>query len=188
MMSSILRNNDLDVITFKPEDRPDLIRKLKEISFDDLDQGHFKKEDYISINWFDFECISVLIQDNKIYGFSSVWHRPEFYEKGEVRILNRYWEHDCLRRPGRDIARPHLIKIIQQQLKIVKKLGFKKAFISRCRNRLYMKNLFLEIEKKTNTKWHFSNDKVAVCRKDNPSCWQYKGTYEFEEKTRSTSI
>ena len=188
MKLSVLRNNELDVITFKPEDRPDLLKRLKEISFDDLDQGHFKKEDYTSINWFDFECITVLLQDDNIYGFSSVWHRPEFYEKGEVRILNRYWEHSIVRRPGRDIVKDHLLKTIQQQLEIVKELGFKKAFISRCRNRLYMKNLFLEIEKKTNTKWHFSNEKVAVCRKENPSCWQYKGTYEFEETTRPTTI
>ena len=115
MMLSTLRNNDLDVITFKPEDRPDLLKKLKEISFDDLDEGHFKKEDYTSINWFDFECITVLLQDDNIYGFSSVWHRPEFYEKGEVRILNRYWEHSIVRRPGRDIVKDHLLKTIQHE-------------------------------------------------------------------------
>ena len=184
-----MRNEDCNVITFKPEERPDLIRRLKEISFDDLDQGHFKKEDYLSIQWFDFECITVLLQDDKILGFSSVWHRPKYYEKGEVRILNRYWEHNCLRRPRPiGLVRPHLLKSIQQQLEITKQLGFKKAFISRCRNRLYMKNLFLEIEKKTNTKWHLSDKKVPVCNEKSPSCWQYKGTYEFEEKARSTTV
>ena len=94
--------------------------------FLEQDQGHFKKEDYLSIDWFKFDCITVLLQDDNILGFSSVWHRPEYYEKGEVRILNRYWEHDCLRRPGRNIARPHLIKSIQQQLEITKQLGYKK--------------------------------------------------------------
>ena len=82
MMSSIMRNEDCNVITFKPEERPDLIRRLKEISFDDLDQGHFKKEDYLTIDWFKFDCITVLLQDDNILGFSSVWHRPEYYEKG----------------------------------------------------------------------------------------------------------
>ena len=188
MKSSIMRNENCNVVTFEPNERPDLIKKLKEISFDDLDQGHFKKEDYLSIDWFKFDCITVLLQDDNILGFSSVWHRPEYYEKGEVRILNRYWEHDCLRRPGRDIVRPHLLKSIQHQLQIAKRLGYKKAFISRCRNRLFMKNLFLQIEKKTGTKWQFSDKKVPVCNEQSPSCWQYKGTYEFEETTRSTTI
>ena len=98
-----MRNENCNVVTFEPNERPDLIKKLKEISFDDLDQGHFKKEDYLTIDWFKFDCITVLLQDDNILGFSSVWHRPEYYEKGEVRILNRYWEHDCLRRAGRDI-------------------------------------------------------------------------------------
>ena len=181
MMSSILRNNDLDVITFKPEDRPDLIRKLKEISFDDLDQGHFKKEDYISINWFDFECISVLIQDNKIYGFSSVWHRPEFYEKGEVRILNRYWEHPKLRMNGRIIARPHLVATVKHQLEYAKKAGYTKVFISRCRNPGFMKRLFIELGKKTNTEWNMHEGKVAVCDPKHESCWQHKGSYEIKD-------
>jgi hypothetical protein len=98
------KNSECDVLTFKPEDRPDIIEKLKQISFDDLEQ----KEDYVTINWSDFECITVLLKDEAVLGFSSVWHRPEYYEKGEVRILNRYWEDASLRKPGRDIVRPHL--------------------------------------------------------------------------------
>lgn len=175
--------SECDVLTFIPEERTDIIKKLKEISFDDLEQGHFKKVDYTSIDWFAFECITVLLKDDNILGFSSVWHRPEFYEKGEVRILNRYWEHDYLRRPSRNIVRPHLVETIKHQLKISESLGYTKAFISRCRNRLYMKKLFLEIGKKTNTNWQFSDDKVAVCRKENPNCWQYKGTYEIKKET-----
>jgi hypothetical protein len=68
-------------------------------------------------------------------------------------------------------------------LEIATKLGFTKAFISRCRNRLYMKKLFLEIEKKTGTTWQFSDDKVLVCRKENPRCWQYKGIHDIKKET-----
>jgi hypothetical protein len=173
------KNSECDVLTFNPEERPDIIEKLKQISFDDLEQ----KEDYVTINWSEFECITVLLKDDAVLGFSSVWHRPEYYEKGEVRILNRYWEDASLRKPGREIVRPHLLATIKHQLEIAKQLGFTKAFISRCRNRLYMKKLFLEIEKKTGTKWQFSDDKVLVCRKENPRCWQYKGTHDIKKET-----
>lgn len=165
------KNSECDVFTFLPEERTDILKKLKNINFD----NEKLKDNYKSINWFDFECITVLLKNEDIMGFSSVWHRDKYYKKGEVRVLNRYWEHPSLRMPGIEIARPHLISSITHQLIFAKKKGYTSAFISRERNYRFMKKLLNEIEKKTDTKWSLSDKKVCVCKKDNLSCWQYKG-------------
>ena len=171
------KNSECDVLTFKPEDRPDIIEKLTQISFDDLEQ----KEDYVTINWSDFECITVLLKEDEILGFSSVWHRPEYYKPGEARILNRYWEHAKLRMNGRIIARPHLVATVQHQLAHAKQAGYKEVFISRCRNPGFMKRLFIELGKKTDTEWKMHDGKQAVCDPKHEACWQHKGTYEIKD-------
>lgn len=170
------KNSECDVLTFIPEERIDIIHKLKTINFgsDEL------AKNYENIDWFDLECITVLLKNDDVLGFSSAWHRKEFYKPGEVRILNRYWEHNKLRMPGRLIARPHLVATVQHQLHYVKEAGYKEAFISRERNPGYMKRLVKEIGKKTNTAWNFHDEKVCVCDKKDAGCWQYKGTYEIK--------
>lgn len=171
------KNSECDVLTFAPEDRTDLLRQLKYIEFGSDEMA----SNYENIDWFAFDCITVLLKEDKILGFSSVWHRPEYYESGEARILNRYWEHPKLRMNGRMIARPHLVATVQHQLAFAKKAGYKKVFISRCRNPGFMKRLFIELGEKTNTEWKMQPEKVAVCDPKHESCWQHKGTYEIKD-------
>jgi len=165
------KNSGCDVLTFRPDENLEIIKKLEKINFDDENLS----SNYNSINWYDFECITVLQKDSEILGFSSVWHRTKYYDSDEVRILNRYWEHKRLRMHGVQLARPHLISSVLHQLKYSKDLGFKKAFISREKNYRVMKKLISEIESKTATQWSIDNKKVCVCVPEAPSCWQYKG-------------
>ena len=170
------KNSECDVLTFAPETRTDLLRQLKHIDFG----SEAIASNYEKIDWFAFDCITVLLKDDEILGFSSVWHRPEYYESGEARILNRYWEHPKLRMNGRMIARPHLVATVEHQLSFAKEAGYKKVFISRCRNPGFMKRLFIELGEKTNTEWQMHPEKVAVCDPKNEACWQHKGTHEIK--------
>jgi len=173
----INKNSECDVLTFAPDERTDILKRLKDIDFADEEIA----SNYENIDWFAFDCITVLMKDEEILGFSSVWHRPEYYESGEARILNRYWEHPKLRMNGRIIARPHLVATVQHQLEYAKNAGYKKVFISRCRNPGFMKRLFIELGQKTNTQWKMHEGKVAVCDPKHESCWQHKGSYEIED-------
>ena len=96
-----LLNSECSVTSFFPEDRPDIIKQLSETVYEHVN--------YDGLDWFQFDCVSILQNGDDIVGFSSIWHRPEYYEKGEVRILNRYWENQELRRIGRELARSHII-------------------------------------------------------------------------------
>ena len=82
---------------------------------------------------------------------------------------------------GRIIARPHLVATVKHQLEYAKKAGYTKVFISRCRNPGFMKRLFIELGKKTNTEWNMHEGKVAVCDPKHESCWQHKGSYEIKD-------
>lgn len=160
-----LRNSDCDVITFAPEDRPDIIRQLYKTTYN--------HRNYDCLNWFDFDCVTVLQAYDEIVGFSSIWHRPEHYKPGEVRILNRYWENHELRRPGRELAREHIIKTVQDQLRFAKAVGYTTAFISREKNPNVMKQFINSIASKTKTTWHMCDGRVPVCK--GAGCLQYKG-------------
>jgi len=165
------KNSECDVLTFMPDENAEIIKKLEKINFDDEELSN----NYQSIDWYEYKCITVLLKNEEILGFSSVWHRPKYYGSDEVRILNRYWEHKKLRMYGAELARPHLISTIMHQLKYSKYFGFKKAFISREKNYRVMKKLIAEIQNKTNTQWTMDNKKVCICVPESPSCWQYKG-------------
>lgn len=162
--------HDSRVYTFVPEDDHKMIQKLKEIDFPTTDRLY---KNYSSIDWYSFEAITVLLQDDKIVSFSSVWNR-EFYEFDEVRILNRYWKSMPSRRFLRVIAGVHNIESARQQMEISKKLGFKKCFISRERNKKYLSTFVEKIASSTGTEWNISPEKVSVCNPKEPSCWQYK--------------
>jgi len=165
------KNSECDVLTFFPSEREDIILKLKNIDF----SNEKLKDNYINLDWSEFGVITVLIKNDEILGFSSIWHRDKYYNKGEVRILNRYWEHPSLRMPGQEIARPHLISSIRHQLKYAKDLGYARAFISRERNYRFMKKLIKDIGRKTDTVWSLPEQKICVCDANSPSCWHYKG-------------
>jgi hypothetical protein len=161
----MLRNSNCKVITFLPEDRPDILRTLHATQYNHIN--------YDTISWFDFDCISVLQDGDNIVGFSSIWHREEHYKKGEVRILNRYWEDDSLRRGGRELARSHILAMVSDQLKYAKDLGYTKAFISREKNPRVFKELINKIAIGTNTEWHIHDKRVPVC--EGHGCLQFKG-------------
>jgi hypothetical protein len=171
------KNSGCDVLTFAPEEKIDMLRQLRQIDFGTEEMA----SNYQDIDWFEFDCVTVLLKGSDVLGFSSVWHRPEYYGQGEVRILNRYWEHPSLRMNGRIIARPHLVATVQHQLAFARQAGYKRAFISRSRNPGFMKRLFVELAKKTNTEWKMHDSKVAVCDPKNELCWQYKGIYEIKD-------
>lgn len=160
-----LRNSECSVLSFYPEDRPDIVKLLHGTKYNHIN--------YDNMSWFDFDCISILQDRDRIVGFSSIWHREEYYEKDEVRILNRYWEDNVLRRAGRELVRDHLVAMVNDQLYFAKKLGYKKAFISREKNPSVFMELINKIAIKTNTEWHIHDEKVPVC--NGPGCLQYKG-------------
>lgn len=120
------------------------------------------------------EVISIYERDT-IVGFSSIWHRPEYYEPDEVRILNRYWEDPSLRRISKIIGGPHLIEMVRQQLDWVRQSEkFKKVFISREKCPRYFEKLIRTIEEETDTVWFIEPSKVPVCNPKSKQCWQYK--------------
>ncbi len=163
-------------LTFLPQDRPDVLRKLKEIKFNESDR---LSDNYKDMDWFSFEAISIYERDDKIIGFSSIIHRPEHFAKGECRILNRYYESTEMRRTSKIIGDDHVCEMIMQQLDIAKKLGFEKAFVSRCRSPRHLKKFMENVSKKTATKWHMDNDKFPVCNPTVDECWQYKAWTEL---------
>jgi|GEM_PF-3485145 len=164
-----LLNSDCSVTSFFPEDRPDIIKKLSETTYNHVN--------YDNLDWFEFDCVSILQNGDDIVGFSSVWHRPEYYKKGEVRILNRYWENNELRRIGRELARSHIISIVKDQLRFAKELGYTSAFISREKNPRMLREFINKVAIATDTIWNIHDERVSVC--DGHGCLQYKGYTEL---------
>ena len=162
--------------TFLPHERTDVLRKLKEYKFNESDR---LADNYKDIDWLNLEAISIYERKDEIVGFSSIIHREEYFDKGEVRILNRYYESADMRRTSKVIGDDHVCEMEQQQLEMAKELGYKKAFISRCRSPRHLKKLIENIGEKTGTKWQMLEDKVAVCDPKFDECWQYKACTEL---------
>lgn len=171
MLNSLNSHKPAKVVTFIPNKHPLLVKELKNFTFDATDS---LATNYVNINWHEFSAISLYQRNGVIIGFSSIWHRPQFYDVGEIRILNRYYERKDMRVISKIIGDNHLIEMVKQQLEIAKKLGFNKAFISREKTPRYFKKLITSIAEKTNTKWIIEPEKVCVCVPEAPSCWQYK--------------
>lgn len=172
IMSKILNSHKpAEVITFIPHENSSIIEELKTFTFN---TGDNLLDNYVNIDWHDFSAISIYKRNNTIIGFSSVWHRPNYYKSKEVRILNRYYESNNMRQVSKIIGDSHLIEMVEQQLQIAKKLGFSEAFISREKTPRYFKTLITSIAEKTNTTWIIEPEKVCVCVPESLSCWQYK--------------
>ena len=163
------------VISFYPNERPDLIAQLDNLQFKNNDP---LSENYTKLDWNKFEVISVYENDNVVQGFSVAWHRPEYYKPKEVRILSRYWKDKNIRLTctHTELSMPHLIDMIDHQLTMCKQIGFTEAFISREKSPRYFSKLINSIQEKTNTEWHLYKDKQCVCVPESPSCWQYKAS------------
>ena len=50
------KNSGCDVLTFKPDERTDLLKKLDKIDFGDIDIA----SNYENIDWFAFDCLGLL--------------------------------------------------------------------------------------------------------------------------------
>ena len=171
MLKPLESHKPVTVSTVMTVDRPDLLRVLGAYEFDIKDR---LARNYTNINWFDYEAISLYRRNRKIVGFSTMNHRPQYYENGEVRILNRYYEGPEMRRTSKVFADDHVCVMVKQQLKLAKKLGYVKAFISRQRSPVYFKKFIRTMAEKTGQDWIIEKGKVAVCNPDKEDCWQYK--------------
>ena len=145
--------------TFIPSERPDLIEQLSKITFDKKDSLY---ENYVNLNWLTFEAISVYMREGDIVGFSTILKRDKYFDKDEVRILNRYYEMPKMRRTSKVIADDHVCEMVLQQIDMAKKLGYSKIFISREKSLRYFKKFIYNLGEKTNTTWNVSDNKIRV--------------------------
>ena len=145
--------------TFIPSERPDLIEQLSKITFDKKDSLY---ENYVNLNWLTFEAISVYMREGDIVGFSTILKRDKYFDKDEVRILNRYYEMPKMRRTSKVIADDHVCEMVLQQIDMAKKLGYSKIFISREKSLRYFKKFIYNLGQKTNTTWNVSDNKIRV--------------------------
>ena len=158
------------VKTILPKDFVLYVKKLEDF----LNHNKETNNNYINIKWEKFSAISIYYRDLQIIGFSSIWHRPEYYEPYEARILNRYYEGKTMRNISKVIGDSHLINMVNDQINISKQLGFKKIFISREKCKRYFTQLINHIQQQTKLNWTLEPNKVCVCYPKAPSCWQYK--------------
>tara|TARA_Y100001954_G_scaffold161790_1_gene171761 strand:- start:74 stop:592 length:519 start_codon:yes stop_codon:yes gene_type:complete len=147
--------------TFIPKDRPDLIEQLSKITFDKKDNLY---KNYVDINWLSFEAISVYTREGDIVGFSTILKRDKYFDKDEVRILNRYYEMPKMRRTSKVIADDHVCEMVLQQIDMAKKLGYSKIFISREKSLRYFKKFIYNLGQKTKTLWNVSDNKIRVSK------------------------
>ena len=145
--------------TFIPSERPDLIEQLSKITFDKKDSLY---ENYVNLNWLTFEAISVYMREGDIVGFSTILKRDKYFDKDEVRILNRYYEMPKMRRTSKVIADDHVCEMVLQQIDMAKKLGYSKIFISREKSLRYFKKFIHNLGQKTNTQWNVSDNRIRV--------------------------
>ena len=145
--------------TFIPSERPDLIEQLSKITFDKKDSLY---ENYVNLNWLTFEAISVYMREGDIVGFSTILKRDKYFDKDEVRILNRYYEMPKMRRTSKVIADDHVCEMVLQQIDMAKKLGYSKIFISREKTLRYFKKFIHNLGQKTNTQWNVSDNRIRV--------------------------
>ena len=145
--------------TFIPSERPDLIEQLSKITFDKKDTLY---ENYVNLNWLTFEAISVYMREGDIVGFSTILKRDKYFDRDEVRILNRYYEMPKMRRTSKVIADEHVCEMVLQQIDMAKKLGYSKIFISREKSLRYFKKFIHNLGQKTNTQWNVSDNRIRV--------------------------
>ena len=145
--------------TFIPSERPDLVEQLSKITFDKKDSLY---KNYVNLNWLTFEAISVYMREGDIVGFSTILKRDKYFDKDEVRILNRYYEMPKMRRTSKVIADDHVCEMVLQQIDMAKKLGYSKIFISREKSLRYFKKFIYNLGQKTNTTWNVSDNKIRV--------------------------
>jgi len=176
MLKPLDSHKPATVTTFYPHLGIGTIRELSKFEFSETDR---LSDNYTDMDWFSFRAISVYKRDDRIVGFSSILNRREYYHEDEVRILNRYYESPEMRRTSKVIGDNHVCEMVRQQLNTARQLGYKRAFISRCRSPRHLKKFIETVGKKTNTVWHMGDEKIAVCDPKHDECWQYKAWTEL---------
>lgn len=167
-----LSHNGLDVLTFDPGVDLDLTKELQSQLSSILNPSDKLYQNYIGINFQDFIAVSIFLKQKIIRGFSSVWHRP-FYPKKTVRIFNRWYEDGALRKNTNTVLGAHTVAALKHQILFSKEKGYKWVFISREKNKKVLSRISKEICLKTNYEFFFHYDKIPICCRKNPSCWQW---------------
>lgn len=131
-------------------------------------------ENYTTLDLDDHVAISVMLKNDNIMGFSTVWNR-KFYGDNTVRIFNRWWEDPKLRKTSKIIGDTHLVAVANHQLQIAKENGYEWVFISREKTPNYLKKIVETLDKSTEYKWISYPKKIPVCCRTQDVCWQWIG-------------
>lgn len=131
-------------------------------------------ENYTTLDLDDHVAISVMLKNDNIMGFSTVWNR-KFYGDNTVRIFNRWWEDPKLRRTSKIIGDTHLVTTANHQLQIAKEHGFKWAFISRETTPKYLEKVIKVLDEATEYNWIFHDQKIALWNNAEKDRWQWVG-------------
>lgn len=165
-----------EVITFTPNLYPDLTNELNEYSnsLEDSD-NHRLLENYINVDFFTFPFVTMLKQNNKIVGFSTGYTR-DFYPAGCIRILNRYYQDSSNLRVKftREVLRPTTFAIVEQQLEMCRRQGYKSAIITRePRTNKFFSSFIKAISDKGTQTWELKEGPFLLTPSyNNPKAWQ----------------
>lgn len=121
--------------------------------------------------------------DDKIFCFATAYRNEDFYPKGSLRVLNRFYmapegRYQVASKSYTYIGLPRnpiiSIIIVNQQCSLAKQLGYKHAFISREYNNIRWANEFTKILcAKTNYTWKTLDGLQNICAPESPRCWQH---------------
>lgn len=174
-----------EVMTFIPKIYPELTEQLNNYSTSLLSKdNHRLLENYINVDFFQFPFVTALKQENNIVGFSTGYTR-EFYPKGCIRILNRFYQDRSNLRIQftREILRPTTFAIVEQQLEMCRRLDYNTAIISRePRTNKFFTKFIDALTKKGSQIWEFKHGPFLVTPSyDNPKAWQSIAYTKFKD-------
>ncbi len=140
------------------------------------------------LNFEEQEVISIFLSQGKIIGFCTAWNR-DFYPDGTVRVLNRYWQDQTMRKfYSKACVRTHIQYCVEHQCLLSKRKGFKWAFISKdSKSKRYCERFSKRLNEHTEQNWFLSNKPVLVTPdSSNLSSWQWV-IYRALEDTNQNS-
>ncbi len=159
--------------SFEPKFYPDWLKKLE------IYRSAIAPENGLNwtperLNFKEQKAISVFLQNGKIKGFCTAWHR-ESYPPQTARVLNRYWLDKNIRTISKTVFGPRALLALEHQSLILRDKGFQWIFISRhFGNKKWpwkAKDILNKYSRCKN--WRADDDLFLVC--PNPSdstCWQ----------------
>ncbi len=122
------------------------------------------------------EAVSLILIDNKIHGFSTLYNNPLYYGKNNYRCLNRLYLTNTLRShfsiKGRgDVLSPAMAI---QQLSMVRKKEPYFLFVSRqAPKSRWSKQFSINLTKATGLSWHEDGNLYPVCCRSASACWHH---------------